>query len=98
MATSTDFSNVTLTATSTSGKVSGSVSGNAVTTTTFDPELVHVHVDLSTPSGAVGALDKDVTVQKPATSANEAATITKVTDSSGRTYTIAADGKSFTSN
>lgn len=97
MTTATDFTPVKLTLASTAGKVNGSITGQAATTTTYDPETVHVNLSLSTPSGGVGTINQDVSVTKPPTTANEDVKITAVTDSQGRVYTIAADGKSFTS-
>lgn len=96
MASSTDFSKVNVSASAAGDAISGSISGQAVTTTTYASENVHLDIDVNTSSGALGHLSADVSAQKPATTANEAVTLTKVTDSWGRTYTISADGKSFT--
>lgn len=97
MPNTSDFTPVKLTLASTAGKVTGSITGQAVTTTTYAPETVHVTVGLATASGAVGSTSQDVSVTKPATSANEDVKISAVSDSTGRAYTISADGKSFTS-
>ena len=94
MPTTSDFSAVTVTTSkpeyATGDTITVSVAGSATLTQTGP---VRIEMTVTTATGAKGNLDTSVEVSR---TFREGAKILAITDDEGRTYTVAADGKSAT--